>query len=208
MPELLTTKGISSALEALIRKSNKELVLVSPYWQLSADLVKRLKDAGKRGVEITIVYGKNDLEDDESDKISDVQNVNLYFCKNLHAKCYYNENDAIITSMNFYEYSELTNVELGILIRKKDDRTLYDDVTKEIKYIIEDQSEPIGNGYCIRCGEEIDYDANLHYTMCYDCFQAWSSWGNLNYKENFCHKCGNPYRVCKGAPLCKKCNND
>ena len=36
--------------------------------------------------------------------------------KNLHAKCYLNEKEALLTSMNLYEYSQEHNDEMGILV--------------------------------------------------------------------------------------------
>ena len=43
--------------------------------------------------------------------------IDVYFNEKLHAKCYMNEDTAIITSMNLYEASE-KNRELGVLIQK------------------------------------------------------------------------------------------
>ncbi len=47
--------------------------------------------------------------------------VRLSFCKNLHAKCYLNESECIISSLNLYEFSQINNNEMGILIRKYED---------------------------------------------------------------------------------------
>lgn len=58
------------------------------------------------------------------------------FCKNLHAKCYLNEDVGIITSMNLYEFSQINNNEMGILFLKKDDLKLYNDSYEEALRII------------------------------------------------------------------------
>ena len=48
-------------------------------------------------------------------KLEYVQSV---FCKNLHAKCYLNESTCIISSLNLYEFSQVNNNEMGVLIEK------------------------------------------------------------------------------------------
>ena len=53
----------------------------------------------------------------------------------LHAKCYLNEDRAIICSMNLYDYSQQTNIEMGILITKKDDEVAYEALIDEINNI-------------------------------------------------------------------------
>ena len=63
----------------------------------------------------------------------------LFECKDLHAKCYLNENTAIITSMNLYDYSQTHNREVGIKIDKEtpEDKDLYKEVYDEILSIAE-----------------------------------------------------------------------
>ena len=57
----LTTSGVAAALEDLTRDARRQLVLVTPYLKLSANFADRLADADARGVEITLVYGKDEL---------------------------------------------------------------------------------------------------------------------------------------------------
>ena len=47
--------------------------------------------------------------------------VRISFCKNLHAKCYLNEESCIVSSLNLYEFSQVNNNEMGILISKDED---------------------------------------------------------------------------------------
>jgi hypothetical protein len=58
------------------------------------------------------------------------------FCKNLHAKCYLNEELCIITSLNLYEFSQVNNNEMGVLIRRADDPALYKEAYEEAQRII------------------------------------------------------------------------
>ena len=62
--------------------------------------------------------------------------IRTSFCKNLHAKCYMNEEMCIITSLNLYEFSQVNNNEMGILIQRSEDGQLYKDAYEEAQRII------------------------------------------------------------------------
>ena len=83
------------------------------------------------------------MRDFEKDKFQSFQNINIYFLANLHAKCYLNENTALITSMNLYGYSEENNREMGIEINKSENYGLYEDILKESKSIKNQQKSII-----------------------------------------------------------------
>jgi hypothetical protein len=67
--------------------------------------------------------------------IKEIQDLKIYEKLNLHAKCYLNEERAIICSMNLYDYSQQTNIEMGILITRKDDEQAYESLIDEINNI-------------------------------------------------------------------------
>ena len=62
--------------------------------------------------------------------------IRLSFCKNLHAKCYLNESECIISSLNLYEFSQINNNEMGILIHKYEDQDVFQDAYEESQRII------------------------------------------------------------------------
>ena len=62
--------------------------------------------------------------------------IRTSFCRNLHAKCYMNEEMCIITSLNLYEFSQVNNNEMGILIQRAEDAQLYKDAYEEAQRII------------------------------------------------------------------------
>lgn len=66
--------------------------------------------------------------------------------------------------------------------------------------------EKISEGSCIRCGCKIDYNTNR--PLCEDCYQIWVQFGNIDYAERFCHKCGKEFMDCISyrKPLCRKCS--
>lgn len=135
MAKFLTTIGIQYHIEELIKSTKKELVLVTPYLKLSQNYFERISYAAeKKGIKITLIYGKSELQKDEMQRLKSLNNIQIYFCQNLHAKCYHNESSMIITSMNLYEYSE-KNREMGIMIKKDEDQDIFNETLDEIESI-------------------------------------------------------------------------
>lgn len=143
MVELLTTTGNSYHIENIIKNARQYLTLVTPYLKISDQVFARLKDADTRHVSITLIYGKTHLKNEEIKKLNQLDSITVYYCKTLHAKCYYNENNMIISSMNLYEFSERNNRELGVLVKKSDDIKFYNDTIEEIQSIINSSENEI-----------------------------------------------------------------
>jgi phosphatidylserine/phosphatidylglycerophosphate/cardiolipin synthase-like enzyme len=136
MAEFLDTQGVSYYLKKLINNSNDKLYLISPYLQLNNQLKLSLEDRHKFSIDIIIIYGKvSDINPDDSTWLQSMPGIKLLFHKDLHAKCYFNENEAIITSMNLYMFSQQNNVEMGIYISKEKDEELYKQVATEVDRI-------------------------------------------------------------------------
>jgi hypothetical protein len=91
MAEFLTTQGSSYYVEHIVRNAKKQLVLISPYLQLSPTLVQRLKDADEQNVQITLVCRKDKINPEESDRLRQLKNLAVYCHETIHAKCYFNE---------------------------------------------------------------------------------------------------------------------
>ena len=70
-----------------------------------------------------IVYGKSELQPGRDQLASGATYIRTSFCKNLHAKCL-NEEMCIVTSLNLYEFSQVNNNEMGVLILRSDDGEL------------------------------------------------------------------------------------
>jgi len=71
-------------------------------------------------VSITIVYGKQELDDSVLKQLSQLHHLTLRFFRKTSCQCYYNESKMIIASLNLYDFSE-NNFEMGILLRAGDD---------------------------------------------------------------------------------------
>ena len=137
MAEFLTTTDISSQLEKVIRQARKQLWLISPFLKVNSRLKKLLEETNRaRHIDARVVYGKNDLQPDESIWLEGLTSIRTMFCKDLHAKCYLNEDMALITSMNLYEYSQVHNYEMGVLILREEDPELYDRICDEARLIM------------------------------------------------------------------------
>lgn len=141
MADFYTTRGISFVIDELIKSSEESVYLVTPYLKFSNTIFERITDAIKRGVNITFVYGKTELYPEQYNLLTSLK-CNIYFKENLHAKCYINENDAIVSSMNLHSFSEVNNIEMGMKINKKKDRVAYEDCKQEIQNLIQN-SKPI-----------------------------------------------------------------
>jgi phosphatidylserine/phosphatidylglycerophosphate/cardiolipin synthase-like enzyme len=87
-------------------------------------------------IDVRIVYGKSELQPEEIAWLNELSYVRTSFCKNLHAKCYMNEELCIVTSLNLYEFSQVNNNEMGVLFRRSEDAELYRDAYEEAQRII------------------------------------------------------------------------
>ena len=136
MAKFLNTSATNYFLEELIKGAQERLVLISPFLKLN-DRIKELLEAKHRlKIDVRIVYGKSELQPQEIEWLKAQSYIRTSFCKNLHAKCYLNEENAIVTSLNLYEFSQINNNEMGILIRRDDDAELYKDTYEEPPRII------------------------------------------------------------------------
>ena len=135
--KFLTTLEASAKVEKIIREAKKELTIITPFLKLSNLFLERFRDADIRGVRIKLVYGKRELDSEEQNNLEQLNNLELYFCEYLHAKCYFNEHQMVITSLNLYDYSIKNNREMGVYIKKGENEKLFNDALTEAKSIIQ-----------------------------------------------------------------------
>lgn len=137
MPIFLNTQKLNEWIPKIISETERELVIIVPYIKASENVYRQLCEANGRGVETILVYREDHLSKNEKQRFTDLDNLNLFCHPNVHCKCYYNEKYLLITSMNMYEYSELNNREMGILLQKEDYRdNVFIDAVDEIRDII------------------------------------------------------------------------
>ena len=136
MAKFLSTTGTNYHLEELIKSASDRLILISPFLKLNDRMKELLADKNRLKIDVRIVYGKSELQPQEIEWLRSLTYIRTSFCKNLHAKCYMNEEMCIITSLNLYEFSQVNNNEMGILIQRSDDGQLYKDAYEEAQRII------------------------------------------------------------------------
>ena len=136
MAKFLNTSGTNFFFFSLIKNAKERLILISPYLRLNDRIKELLEDKDRLKIDIRIVYGKSDLHPDEIKWMQKLDYVRVSFCKNLHAKCYVNESECIISSLNLYEFSQVNNNEMGILVRKYEDNEVFKDAYEEAQRII------------------------------------------------------------------------
>jgi GTPase SAR1 family protein len=129
----ITTQGINHFLYELIKNANNHVTLITPYAKLNIRLKELLKNKKEQGVAIIFVCRINSLNDNEKTILSECS-TQIKNKDNLHAKCYISENEAIISSLNLYEYSQVNNEEMGILVKKN--HTIYKDILEDAIRII------------------------------------------------------------------------
>src|SRR5690606_11306459 len=136
MAKFVNTSATNYFLEELIKDAKDRLLLISPYLKLNDRIKELLAGKNRLKIDVRMVYGKSELQPAEISWLREQTYIRTSFCKNLHAKCYLNEELCIITSLNLYEFSQVNNNEMGILIRRSEDAELYREAYEEAQRII------------------------------------------------------------------------
>lgn len=136
MAKFLNTTGVSYHLEELIKTTKDRLILISPYLQFHQRVKDHLENLNIQKRDIRIIYRENKLQVAESNWLESQIGIRTSLCSSLHAKCYINENEAIVTSMNLYSFSQQNNDEMGIHVTKEHDEDLYNDISDEVQRLL------------------------------------------------------------------------
>lgn len=136
MAKFLNTTGVSYHLEELIKNTNDRLILISPYLQFHKRVKDHLENLNIQKRDIRIIYRENKLQVEESNWLESQIGIRTSLCDSLHAKCYLNEKEAIVTSMNLYSFSQQNNDEMGIYVTKESDEILYNDIYNEVQRLL------------------------------------------------------------------------
>ena len=219
MAKFLNTTGVSYHLEELIKGTKDRLILISPYLQFTDRIKEHLDNLNIQKRDIRIVYRENKLQLEENNWLELQIGIRTSLCKNLHAKCYINENEAIITSMNLYEFSQQNNNEMGIYITKAQDADLYNATLEEVQRLLtiseeirvtvkkvtadtppktEKKTVEVKNSNNKSSDKQngfcirtgVSIPFNVEKPMSYEAFKSWSKYSDPKYSEKFCHFSG------------------
>jgi hypothetical protein len=136
MAKFLNTSAAHYYLEEIIRLAHDRLILLSPFLKLNDRVKELLEDKNQLKTDVRMVYGKNELQPEEMNWLRSLSFIRTSYCKNLHAKCYLNEELCIVTSLNLFDFSQVNNNEMGILISRGEDAELFQNAADEAQRII------------------------------------------------------------------------
>ena len=142
MAQFLNATKARGEIESIITNAKYTIVMISPYIKINDDLIKRLTYAGKMNVKVLIVCREQDLKLEERTKIEQIPNIKLKFNERVHAKCFYNDESMVITSLNLYDSSLGDNREMGILLRNdlQEDKKSFQEAKLEAEFIIQESA--------------------------------------------------------------------
>ena len=137
MAKFLDGSGVQSPLTDIIKNSNEKLFIISPYLKIPIQTKSYLKSIDKKNIPINIIYRADfKVSDEEIRFFRELSQLRLGVCENLHSKCYLNEKEGLITSMNLHEHSQTHNWEMGIRFSRDADAEIYNDVIGELKHLL------------------------------------------------------------------------
>jgi phosphatidylserine/phosphatidylglycerophosphate/cardiolipin synthase-like enzyme len=221
MAKFLNTTGVSYHLEELIKGTKDRLILISPYLQFTDRIKEHLSNLNIQKRDIRIVYRENKLQLEENNWLESQIGIRTSFCKNLHAKCYINENEAIITSMNLYEFSQQNNNEMGIWFSKAQDADLYNATLEEVQRLLtiseeirvtvkkvtadtppktekkssetkQPNSKTSEKATGFCIRTGVPIPFDIEKPLSYEAYKKWNEHGDPDYAEKFCHFSGEP----------------
>jgi phosphatidylserine/phosphatidylglycerophosphate/cardiolipin synthase-like enzyme len=210
-PEFLTTRGVTSKIESTISNAKDTLVLISPYLNFIPEIfILKISKAVQNGVKVALIFRDFDnIHRNELEKIKSIKGLSVFQNQNVHAKAYYNEKEAVVTSFNLSGKSEQNNIEFGIYFTRKESEDMFEALVWETEHILADSNtrtvslEDDDEGYCIRCNKIISINPTRPF--CYSCYSTWSEFGDINYQEKFCHFCGTSKKTSMNHPICDDC---
>jgi hypothetical protein len=138
MAKFIKGQALNGEVENIFSNAKNQIIIITPYIKLHPHYLNALR--GKKSddkLSIVIVFGKNkddktkSFDKDTFEFFSQFPNIKICYQENLHAKYYANESNAIITSMNLYEYSQNNNIEAGIITKNSFIKPLGDSIDYE-----------------------------------------------------------------------------
>lgn len=263
--EIINQTETVNRLHRLISDAERYIYLVSPYVSLDKlrALVRHVQGALSRRVKVKLVIREKDFSTGNTDVLASESlpsllegGLELFTVKDLHAKIYLSEKNALLTSLNLLETSFNNSIEVGtwltagtpeyaMLVRflgqeikpslvkvpaqpgarrpavaaekrptsrtgtkAKGGADSDGGLLKKVEAVLRAAVDvlPASGGFCIRCGESVDYEPGR--PLCRDDFQVWKRYEDPTYPENYCHSCGEPSATSLAKPLCLDCFRD
>ena len=136
MVEFLNKDKAYAEIVSIVDKASNEVVLITPYIKMPDDLLARLKYKDGKGMKAVVVCREKDLASEVKSKLKQLKHLELRFDEDLHAKCFYNEDSMVITSLNLLEHSQQHNREMGVLLSLAKDEAVFKEALGEAEFIV------------------------------------------------------------------------
>lgn len=118
--QIINPNEIGVKISTLISEANEKFYAVTPFLDLSKwkKILINLENAIKRGVEVKFYF--REIKDKDFQVLHKL-GIELNQINGLHTKLYINESEAIVSSMNLYEYSDLYSIDLALHFKESND---------------------------------------------------------------------------------------
>jgi hypothetical protein len=196
--------------------------MISPYIKVNDDFIARISDACMlRKIHVSLVCREKDLSPIEREKLKNIPNLILNFNERVHAKCFYNEDTMVITSLNLYNSSSGDNREMGVLLKNniESDKEAFEEARREAQFILREfmpkdvqtrtkemtippktKNMPKSN-YSIEYHKENKRKGSLLGNIVADFVDS----GSIYTPEAYCIRCGDKIVFNSKAPYCTNC---
>jgi HKD family nuclease len=145
MPEFLTTTtNITGRIENIISQAKETVFLITPFLSfVPQSIIDRVEDAIERGVKVVMINKLGtSIHANEIAKLKKLKGMTILSHEHLHAKAYFNEHEAVVTSFNLSQGNEVKNVEFGIYFNKTDSEEMFNKLLNESR-MVQKQSKKV-----------------------------------------------------------------
>lgn len=143
MPEFLKSPvTIHDKIEELILGAAEYVHLISPYlYYIPASINQALKKANGKNIKVTVIYKKGLVSHGKEVEKLNLANLSVYSHEQLHAKAYFNEKEAIITSFNLSGNEGERSIEYGIYFTREESPEAFDSLLNDSMKLLADCRE-------------------------------------------------------------------
>lgn len=113
MTKIVGAKEAIRHIESIILNAEDLIVLVSPFVEPPDGIFNAMELASRNGKRIFLVCRVNKLKIQVRDRLQGIPTLRIIDQASMHAKCYFNEKELVISSLNLLKYSVEKSKELG-----------------------------------------------------------------------------------------------
>lgn len=118
--KLIKPSQVSGEILTFFEEADEKIIIVSPYCKIQKwyKLKTKLKSLKERKIDLEFY-----VRDGETETIEEIKQIGITpICvRNLHCKMYFNEKEAIVSSMNLLLSSEINSLEIAYKTTNKDE---------------------------------------------------------------------------------------